>query len=130
MFRFIPQDNVKWGRQECVRRTEQNQYYSISWFKVWCKMLPSDGIEIRTEPKGNAWIGIDNFSADPEKNAKQKSKVKRHIRHAHSYRGGGRYGRHGGYDITLIGITIKFIITVQINDSKTLYLLSYFYSMS
>merc|ERR1719244_667801 len=98
-------------RQECVDATESGGSITKDIigleFHIKCKWLPggkgpkSRDIEITTEPKGLVWLGVDNIQ-DPEMRGKGDiSEIKRYIRHAKSYRGGGTYGTYGGYDITL-----------------------------
>jgi len=99
-------------RQDCVRMTEAGQQYSnyqiFSHLKIKCKFLPSGDFEIRTEPKGKAWMGIDNINANSVSNARHSSEIKRHIRHKNSYKGGGRYGTYGGHDITMLELETPF----------------------
>ena len=95
-------------RQECVETTARGEQYIITKFfgelqlQVQCKWLQEGDLEVKTIPPGKAWIGIDDVTSNKKRNAKHMREVKRHIRHAESYQGGGKYGHYGGYDITLV----------------------------
>ena len=100
------------NRRECVRMTEAGRQYSnypyFKHLKIKCKFLKSGDFEIRTEPKGKAWMGVNDVNRNSAENARHSSEIKRHIRHAHSYKGGGRYGTYGGHDITLLELESPF----------------------
>jgi hypothetical protein len=100
------QDGVEKNREECVETTARGEYYTKTKlgdnFKLRCKRLKSGDLEIRTEPKGKAWVGVDDVKKNIASNKEHMSEIKRHIRHTRSYRAGGTYGLFGGYDITLL----------------------------
>ena len=90
-----------------MKTTEMGEYYTkgvtmSSHIKIQCKWLQNKDLEIRTLPAGKAWIGVTDVNEDFEKNIEKMVEIKRHIRHAESYHGGGTYGKYGGHDITLI----------------------------
>jgi len=93
-------------REECVKATENGQLFTKGKFKrrlkLQCKWLAEKDLEIRTVPKGKAWLGVDNINIDSNKNSEHLVEIKRYIRPAQAYRGGGHYGKYGGYDITLV----------------------------
>ena len=99
-------DGVERNRKECVETTDRGEFYTKTMMgdslKIKCKWLPFGNLEVRTEPKGKAWIGVDDIKRNQEKNEDHMHEIKRHIRHPKSYRGGGTYGTFGGYDITLL----------------------------
>ena len=67
-----------------------------------CSEIPG-GVKIKANNKqGVAYLGILNTS--DQKNVKRGTKVKidYYVWHAQSYKGGGRYGMFGGYDVSLI----------------------------
>jgi len=103
--------NRKAKRRECVRYTRNGKdyFHKSRMLKIKCFYLPTGDFEVRTEPKGKAWIGIDDIHANEVKNARQMSEIKRHIRHQYSYKGGGSYGNYGGHDITLLELETPFI---------------------
>ena len=70
--------------------------------QLQCKWLPGKDLEIRTVPKGKAWLGVDDVHLDYEKNEKSMVEIKRIIKHSKSYPGGANYGTFGGYDILLV----------------------------
>jgi len=70
--------------------------------QLQCKWLPGKDLEIRTVPKGKAWLGVDDVNLDYEKNEKSMVEIKRLIKHSKSYPGGANYGTYGGYDILLV----------------------------
>ena len=78
-------------------------------FKLRCKRLNSGDLEIRTDPKGKAWLGVDDVKRNIVRNMEHMSEVKRHIRHQKTYRGGGNYGNFGGYDITLVELETPMV---------------------
>jgi len=104
------------GRQEdrerCVQTTESGEWYPIPGrgsARMKCRWLDcgldcSPDLEVRTDPPGKAWIGIDKVKENQQKNLGNVREIKRHIRHGESYRGGGSYGGYGGYDITLLEV--------------------------
>jgi len=101
----------EYTREKCAEDTKARGSYSGKYsfrMQIMCKFLPSGDFEIRTEPKGKAWMGIDNLHANRESNSQYSSEIKRHIRHKYSYKGGGTYGKYGGYDITLIEVETPF----------------------
>ena len=53
-------------------------------------------------PKGRVWIGVEDIRDRSQVAMGQTTTIKKAIRHAHSYRGGGTYGHYGGYDIALL----------------------------
>lgn len=58
---------------------------------------------VSVEKKGRVWVGTSDLNRKGEDGEDFFSAViKRFIRHAKSYRGSGKYGKYGGYDITLI----------------------------
>ena len=68
-------------------------------------------LEVQTLPKAKAWMNIDDANDATKKSLKDEKHsrdIKRHIRHLKSYRGGGSYGRYGGYDITLLELESPF----------------------
>ena len=99
-------DGVEENREECVETTARGEYYTSTRLgenlKLKCKWMESGNLEVRTEPKGKAWVGVDDVKRNVKRNLKQMSEIKRHIRHPQSYRAGGTYGLFGGYDITLV----------------------------
>ena len=56
---------------------------------------------------GSEYIEVSRLDDPAEKYGQQTSTIKRAIRHAHSYRGGG-YGTFGGYDIILFELDTPF----------------------
>ena len=95
-------------RKLCVMITATGQSYKSDmrnlklkcrWLK--CKKCKDQDLEVITEPKGRAWINVEN-----EENANEENmhEIKRHIRHAKSYKGNNGYGTYGGYDITLVEV--------------------------
>ena len=69
-----------------------------------CKLLPGGHLEITSQGKnGRVWVGVSDLNR--KGNIAEDyfgAAIKRFIRHAKSYRGNGKYGKFGGYDITLI----------------------------
>jgi hypothetical protein len=72
-----------------------------------CQFLASGDLEIAPlKPRGKVWVGVNNLnSAAGKKEDYLTAIIKRVIRSANSYKGGGTYAPFGGYDITLIELT-------------------------
>ena len=85
-------DGVERNREECVNTTSRGEFYTkygfLAILKMKCKWLESGDLEIRTKPKGKAWIGVDDLKKNKEINKKHMRLIKRHIRHPQSYRAG------------------------------------------
>jgi len=98
--------NVERNRQECIKTTETAGHYqklTLPKAELRCRRLNSGDLEIVTEPKGKAWLGVDDINQiKTDDDSWHMSLIKRHIRHQNTYRGGGTYGHYGGYDITLV----------------------------
>jgi len=106
-------DNTPAIREKCVTATKRGEYYEVkrpysqTSIKIKCKWLHAEhskdmALELMTIPQGLVYSGVDNIW---ENNAHmEERKIKRHIRHPYSYRGGATYGTFGGYDITLLEI--------------------------
>ena len=60
---------------------------------------------VMVNPKGRIWVGRENVRKKQLND--ETSTIKRVIRHAHSYRGGGNYGSYGGHDIALLELDTK-----------------------
>jgi hypothetical protein len=69
-----------------------------------CKRITGGHLEIVSPDKtGRVWVGV----SDLNKKGKDKEDfftaiIKRFIRHSKSYKGSGKYGKYGGYDISLV----------------------------
>ena len=107
-----------------MRETERKGFYSGGRRKYKCKYVTIRDsrtredlkhLEIKFDPssEGRVWLGVlrfaseNKFNANGEKYGQQTSTIKRAIRHAHSYPGGG-YGTFGGYDIILFEMNTPF----------------------
>ena len=79
-------------------------YYEKNGLRLQCTKLPDGDLEILTEPKGTAWVGIDNAGSGLEPIKKDHMRlIERYVYHQHSYPGGKRSSlTYGGYDIILI----------------------------
>ena len=110
-------------RRKCVQNTLRGNFTEVFMeaqmvkVKIWCKWIKDRrdndrriGLEIRSEPSAKVWMGVDD--ANDEKFGVESSEniqnVKRHIRHVNSYKGGGGYGKFGGYDFTLLELEHPF----------------------
>ena len=92
----------------CVEKTNAGKTYSTNGFTLQCRIITTkikkkniilQNLEIvPISPKGKVWMGVDDIS----KAEGESSEIKRVIRHAYSYKGGGDYGSFGGYDITIV----------------------------
>jgi len=101
-------------REECVKKTAEGGAYTITKerrgeFKIKCRWLKGTksadrALELITDPTGYVYAGVDNIQEEGyETEIRQNErKIKRHIRHPNSYRGGSKYGAFGGYDITML----------------------------
>jgi len=99
-------------REECVQKTEAGGSYTVTKerrgeFKIKCRWLKGSkaadrALELITDPTGYVYAGVENIQEESNNPHKIERKIKRHIRHPKSYRGGGSYGAFGGYDITLV----------------------------
>ena len=108
-------------RRKCVQNTLRGDFTEVfkdtKMVKVWCKWIKDKrdndrriALEIRTQPSAKVWMGVDNaneetFGVESSENIQN---VKRHIRHINSYKGGGGYGKFGGYDFTLLELEHPF----------------------
>jgi len=55
------------------------------------------------EKRGRVWVGTNDLNKKGQEESDYfTATIRRFIRHAKSYRGNGKYGKYGGYDITLI----------------------------
>ena len=99
-----------------MRATRERGFYRTLRGIIKCKFItfqdPQVGktlsnLEITlVSPKGRAWIGVNDLTK-PDFEAEgdvQTATIKRAIRHADSYQGGGGYGTFGGYDIALFEV--------------------------
>ena len=106
--------------RECVQSSLERGSYRTKRGRIICKFItffdPQLGKRISNleitlvEPKGRAWIGVNDlskydFDSDGDY---QTSTIKRAIRHADSYQGGGGYGTFGGYDIALFEVKDEY----------------------
>ena len=78
---FIKQHKNREERWEaCVRTTARGEYYTegvmYEDIKLQCKWLQDRDLEIRTDPKGKAWIGVDDKNIDQELNAEKMVEIK------------------------------------------------------
>ena len=105
---LLPQKKRNLHRRACIKLTAAGSFYQSEKHKIWCHLLSTGDLEMRTEPKGKAWAGIIDVHDDKTKNRNQMSEIKRHIRHQNAYKGGGTYGLFGGYDITLLELQRPF----------------------
>ena len=89
---------------KCVIFRVKNRNSILTKHEVKCEYT-SKGKSIKIfliEPVGVAYLGASDMG-DVEKIKEVKPiKIDYVIRHEKSYRGGGRYGNYGGYDITLL----------------------------
>merc|ERR1719348_713008 len=76
--------------------------------KLRCRWLPTGDFEFTTNPKSKAYLGVDDININHSENQQKMAEVKRHIRHKHTYKGGGSYGHFGGHDITMIELEQSF----------------------
>ena len=110
---------------ECVKETQKGHTYiskhearggHVNWkLEIKCRYIEFEfpgkkgtlkNLEIvMVNPKARIWVGRDNVRK--KKLNDETSTVKRVIRHAHSYKGGGVYGSYGGYDIALLELDTK-----------------------
>jgi len=106
-------DKIDEYREKCVQATERNEMYKVASpmpglrraieFHLKCRWLKrSDAFEIISTPPGKAWLGVNNINQKRVNPRREEVHIKRHIRHAKTYRGGGTYGHFGGHDITLL----------------------------
>jgi len=106
---FINQEDTQGNRDACVKMTDAGKEYSgQKGAMLQCKWLPSGDFEIRTNPKSKAYLGVDDININKDQNDQQMTEVRRHIRHAQTYKGGGTYGLYGGHDITLLELERSF----------------------
>ena len=66
-------------REECVQTTARGEFYtkgSYKHLKLKCWWLNDGDLEIRTEPKGQVWIGVNDKNIDHEKNAEKMVMIK------------------------------------------------------
>jgi len=93
---------------KCVSNTKVNGEYQVhkghySDKVIKCIYTKNKDVKIYPiTPKGAAYVGIEDVANHEAHNLGQKILIEFVVRHFHSYRGGGSYGRFGGYDITLI----------------------------
>ena len=67
-----------------------------------CTRIPG-GVKFKAKKKqGIAYLGILNVSDKKALKAGTKAKLDYIIWHENSYKGGGNYGKYGGYDVSLI----------------------------
>ena len=75
-------ENREERREDCVRTTARGEYYTegvkgkFEGVKLQCKWLQDKDLEIRTDPKGKAWIGVDDKNIDQELNAEKMVEIK------------------------------------------------------
>ena len=73
-----------------------------------CTYAADDNIKIELiNPTGVAYLGVNNVNSYEDVKLGQSIEIDYIIRHKHSYRGGGSYGTYGGFDITLLHLTIS-----------------------
>jgi len=105
-------DKIDEYRERCAQATQRGEEYKVSMpmpgrrsneFSLKCRWLKkSDAFEIIATPPGKAWLGVNNINQQRVNPRREEVHIKRHIRHANTYRGGGTYGFFGGHDITLL----------------------------
>ena len=67
-----------------------------------CRIIQEGSLEIvPVRPRAVVWIGANNLNQAATEDFFTAA-VKRVVRHAQTYLGGGTYGKFGGYDITLL----------------------------
>ena len=63
-----------------MRTTARGEYYtegvSSDGIKLKCKWLEGGDLEIITEPKAEAWLGVDDNNINQEKNAEKMVEIK------------------------------------------------------
>ena len=81
-----------------------NPDYQDSTVKVFkCRIIDQGDLEIQpVKPQGKVWVGVNDIRRSKDYHT---AIIKRVIRSAKAYQGGGSYGTFGGYDITLIELT-------------------------
>jgi hypothetical protein len=69
-----------------------------------CRIIQEGSLEISpVKPQAIVWVGANNLNKKGiDKEEYFTVPVRRVIRHAQTYLGGGNYGTFGGYDITLL----------------------------
>jgi len=71
--------------------------------KAKCIMQRNRDIKIYPlKPRWLAFLGIADVNNQESHQDGKKIEIEYFVRHHHTYRGGGIYGTHGGYDITLL----------------------------
>lgn len=105
--------DVERSNDECVRETRRGSTYLSrpSNFELKCRYIQlPDGhgknqrhLEITpVNMKGRVWVGATDINDLQNSADYETSEIKKVIRHANSYRGGGQYGEYGGHDISLV----------------------------
>jgi len=100
--------------ERCIQETNEGRTYEIGslnlGFTLQCRLIPTgdkhkkiQNLEIvPIKPKGKVWMGVDDMNNQESLGRGESGLIKRAIRHAFSYKGGGNYGKFGGYDISIL----------------------------
>jgi len=105
---YIKKVNGRHENERCLKATRAGKIYEHLFIKMKCKSIKTQqkgkiitNIEIFPE-YGAVYLGVTDMNSAASISRGKFSEIRSVIRHGQSYRGGGTYGKFGGFDITLI----------------------------
>jgi len=90
-------------QKDCIKSTKQEKEYTReNGVSLFCTEIQDGNVKIKiTNTEGFAYFGVVDVN-NPEEVAKgDKIEIDYMVWNSESYRGGGNYGEHGGYDLAL-----------------------------